>query len=166
MDYFKENIIPGEVIVQLIAFLTVFFVLKFWAWKPILASLAARRERIRKMLEDAETAKGEAEKLRGEYSAHLQKIEEEARTKIQEAVEDGRRIARDIQQKARAEAAHSLEQAKESLDLEIAKARVTLKREIADLSIRVAGKILREDLSEARQQAKVLEIIEEIEKQS
>lgn len=166
MDYFKENIIPGEVIVQLIAFLIVFAVLKSLAWKPIMKSLADRRDRIKKMLEDAETARHEAEKLRADYAAHLQKIDDEARTKLQEAIEEGRRIARDIQQKSRTEAAQSLEQAKENLDLEVAKARVTLRREIADLSIRVAEKIICEDLSEAKQQEKILEIIKDIEAKS
>ena len=165
MDYFVQNIIPGEVLVQLIAFLIVFAVLKFFAWKPILQALENRRLHIQKTLRDAEAAKKESEKLRSDYAAHLQKIDEEGRLKIQEAIEEGRKIARDIQQKARAEATETLEKSKENLAMEVEKARITLRREIADLSIHVAEKILNENLSETRQQQKVLEIIKELEKQ-
>jgi F-type H+-transporting ATPase subunit b len=166
MDYFVQNIIPGEVLVQLIAFLLVFAVLKMFAWKPILKSLEDRRNRIQKTLADVDTAKADVEKLRAEYAGHLQRIDEEARVKIQEAIDEGRTVAREIQQKARAEASDTLHKAKESLEMEIAKARVTLQREIAGLSIRVAEKILRENMSEARQQEKVLDIIKELEKGS
>ncbi|MFA6600507.1 MAG: F0F1 ATP synthase subunit B [Candidatus Omnitrophota bacterium] len=163
MDFFTQNIIPGEVVVQLVAFLIVFGVLKMFAWKPVMKSLEERRLAIQKTIAAAEAVKLEVEKLRADYNAHLQKIDEEARAKIQEAVDDGRRISREIQQKARAEASETLEKAKENLDLEVAKARITLQRTIADLSLRVAEKILRENLSEPRQQEKVLEIIKELE---
>ena len=66
MDFFKENIIPGEVLVQLVAFLIVFFTLKALAWKPILQSLHARRDRIQKDFDDIEKAKEEIEQLKSD----------------------------------------------------------------------------------------------------
>ena len=50
MDFIKENIIPAEVVVQLLAFLIVFFTLKALAWKPLQKSLEQRREKIRGLL--------------------------------------------------------------------------------------------------------------------
>ncbi len=47
MEFFKANIQLGEVLVQLVAFIVVFLMLKALAWKPILQSLAQRREKIR-----------------------------------------------------------------------------------------------------------------------
>lgn len=164
MEFFKSQIIPGEVFVQLIAFVIVFWTLKLLAWKPLLRALESRRERIRTQFEELEAAKGDIEKLKAEYQTHLTKIEEEARARLQEAVEEGRRIARQIQDKAREDSQLTLEKAKESLEIEVAKARITLRREIADLAIAVSEKILKEKMTDAKQQEKIMELIEELDK--
>ncbi|MBI3316868.1 MAG: F0F1 ATP synthase subunit B [Candidatus Omnitrophica bacterium] len=163
MEFFAKNIIPGEVLVQLIAFLIVFFSLKAFAWKPLQASLASRREKIRSDLQEIEEAKREIERLRQEYGEHLQKIEDEARAKLQQAVHEGREIARQIQDKAREESQAAFAKAKENLDLEVAKARITLRREIGDLALRVSEKVIRERLDANREQDKVLEILDQLE---
>ena len=164
MEFFKANIIPGEVLVQLIAFLIVFFTLKSLAWKPILGALEARRKRIQDDFDKIEHARKEIEGLKARYASSFQKIEDEARAKLQEAVEEGRRIAKDIQEKARAESQASFEKAKDNLALEAAKARLTLRREIADLAISVSEKVLSEKLSDSKQQEKIMSLIEEFEK--
>ena len=164
MEFFQANIHLGEVFVQLVAFVIVFWILKILAWKPLLAALEARRAHIRRALEEIEASKKEIESLKAEYAAYLQKIEDAARVKIQEAVEEGRRIARDLQEKARTESQASFEKAKENLELEVAKARVTLRREIANLAIHATERVLREKMTDAKQEEKVIGIIEELEK--
>ncbi len=165
MEFFKANIQLGEVFVQLIAFVIVFWALKLLAWKPLLKGLAARREHIQGQLDAIEQSKKEIGGLKSEYAAHLQKIEEEARLKIQEAVREGRQISREIQDKARAESQAVFEKAKTNLDLETAKARITLRREIADLAVSVSERILKEKMSDSsKQQEKILEIIDDLEK--
>lgn len=164
MDFFKANIIPAEVFIQLAAFLIVFFTLRKFAWGPIQKSLADRRLHIQKSIDDAETAKRDMERLKAEYQAHLKKIEEEARAKMAETVEAGRAIAKEIQDKAREEAQKTFDKTKAALDLEVAKARVSMRREIADLSVHVAEKVLRENLSDAKQRDKASQLIDELEK--
>lgn len=165
MEFFQANIHLGEVFVQLLAFVIVFWTLKALAWKPLLKALDSRRDRIKHELNRIENSKKEIESLKNEYAIHLQKIDDEARTKIQQSIEEGRRIAREIQEKARTESQTTFEKAKENLDLEVAKARLTLRKEIADLAINASERVLREKMSDHRQQQeKVLEIIEELEK--
>lgn len=165
MEFFKENIIPGEVIVQMIAFIIVFLALKRLAWNPLLASLENRRDKIRKDLQYVETARREVENLKQEYAAHLQKIDDEARAKIQEHIEEGRQISREIQDKARQESQASFEKAKENLGLEIAKARAELRKEIAGLAVTAAARVLNEKMAdEQKQNEKVMEILEELDK--
>jgi len=165
MEFFKANIVPGEVFVQLAAFLIVFFTLKKMAWQPILSALAHRRETIQKSFEQIESAKKEIEAMKTLYENHLQKIEDETRAKVQEAVEEGRRVGREIQEKARSESQASFDKAKENLAVEIAKARLELRREIADLAVSTSEKILKEKLTlDQTQNAKILEIVEELEK--
>ncbi|MFZ5802338.1 MAG: F0F1 ATP synthase subunit B [Candidatus Omnitrophota bacterium] len=160
MEFFANNIVLGEVLVQLFAFLIVFFVLKRLAWKPLLKAIEERRERIREEFVRIEHAQKEVERLKTDYASHLQKIDEEAREKIQEAIEEGRRIAREIQEKARHESLETVQKTKESLEIEIAKARVELKKEIADLAVRVAEKILEENLNEEKQQKKIAAMLD------
>ncbi len=164
MEFFQENIQLPEVFVQLVAFLIVFFVLKKFAWKPLLAIIRARRERFESEWSGIEKTKQEVALLQKDYKTHLQKIEEEARAKMQEAIQEGRRLAREIQEKARLESQTSFEKAKANIELEIQKARFTLRQEIAGLSIQVASKILTEKMDGAQQEKKALEILEELEK--
>ena len=165
MEFFKANIQLGEVLVQLVAFVVVFLMLKALAWKPILQSMAARREKIREELESIEKAKKAIEGLKAQYNALLQKIEEEARAKVQQAIDEGRRISKEIQDKARSESQATFEKAKENLELEVSKARIELRREIADLALTASERVLNQKLSgDGAQQAKILEIIDELEK--
>lgn len=165
MEFFAQNIKLGEVVVQLVAFIIVFLTLKALAWKPILSSLEARRSKIENELNHIDQAKKDIERLKNEYTAHLQKIEEEARMKVQQAVDEGRRIAKEIQDKARTESQATFDKAKENLELEAAKARIAMRQEIANLTLNASEKVLNEKMaSDAAQQAKILEIIGDLEK--
>ena len=164
MEFFQENIHLSEVLVQLVAFLIVFFTLKKFAWKPLLSIIRARRERFESEWGGIEKTKQDVAALQKDYQAHLQKIEEEARAKMQEAIQEGRRLAREIQERARLESQTSFEKAKANLELEVQKARLTLRQEIAVLSIQVAEKILTEKMDSAHQEKKALEILGEFEK--
>jgi len=166
MEFFKANLIPAEIIVQLLAFMIVFFTLRKLAWKPILDSLEARRAKIRHEFESIEAARREIETLKADYAARLAKIEEEARSKVQDAVEEGRKISRDIQEKARAEAQDVFEKMQQNLDLEIAKAKLVLKKSVVELSLQVAEKVLDEHLTDTKQHEKIEGIIAGIEQGS
>lgn len=164
MDFFQENIRLGEVGVQLLAFLIVFFALKKFAWKPLLDIIRSRKERLASEWQDIEKNKTSVAELQADYQKRLQKIEDEARVKMQEAIQEGRTLAREIQEKARKESQDSFEKAKANINLEIEKARVTLRQEIAALSLQVTEKILQERLDQATQEKKALELLSELEK--
>ncbi len=164
MEYFQENIHLGEVLVQMIAFLIVFFTIKKFAWKPLLSIMKARRERFESEWGGIEKTKQDVAALQKDYQSHLQKIEEEARAKMQEAILEGRQLAREIQEKARLESQASFEKAKANIELEVQKAKISLREEVANLSIRVAEKILTEKMDSASQEKKALEILGELER--
>ncbi len=158
------NIVPAEILVQLVAFLIAFFTLRKYAWIPMQKSLAARRDHIKCSIEDVERAKAEMEKLKAEYQELLKRIEDEGRIKMAEVVEAGRLIAKETQDKAREEAQRTFDKTKAALDLEVAKARITMRREIADLSIHVAEKILGDHLSDGKQREKASQLVDQFEK--
>lgn len=132
-------------------------------WKPLLEKLEARRSRIEEAFRQIEASKREIERLRTDYERRIEKIEEEAHSKLQAAIEDGRRISREIQEKARGEAKGALERSKENLSLEVEKARIELRREIAELTLLATERLLREKMTGEKQREKVLEMIEELE---
>lgn len=164
MEFFKQNIVPGEVFVQLIAFLIVFFLLKALAWKPLLKSLEARRQRIKDDLDGIRSSQNEIEQLKADYHTRFDRIQEEARQKLQQAIDDGKRVARELQEGSRREARAILEKAKEDIALEVTKAKITLRNEIADLTIQATEHLLEEKLDETKDKEIVLDFIEDLEK--
>lgn len=163
MEFFAQNIIPGEVLVQLLAFGIVFFALKALAWKPFLTTLEARRERIRTELEEIENAKCEIDCLRADYDSRLRKIQEEAREKLQESVEEGRRISRELADEARHEAQNILEKVKSDIRLEHEKATATLREEIATLALAATERLVQAKLDQRKDRELALNFIQELE---
>ena len=158
------NISIQEILTQAVAFILLVWVLKRMAWKPLLALLDERREKIRKSFEEIEQTKKDLEALKADYERSQARIEETARQKIQEGIDEGKRIARELQEESRREARRILEKAKEDIQLEVAKAKVTLRNEIADLTLAATERLLEEKLDETKDKEIVLNFIEDLEK--
>lgn len=162
MEFFKSNINLGEIFVQLLAFVIVFWTLKSLAWKQLLKALDERRNRIKNEFDKIEAAKMEIEQLRVEYANHLRKIDEEARLKLQETVSAGKQISREIQEEARRNAREILEKAKEDVKLEVAKARVVLRDEIAGLVVSATERLLERKMDAEKDKEMVLGFIDHL----
>ncbi len=161
MDYRQ---IIAEIVVQMLGFLIALWVLKLFAWKPLLKLLDDRRLRIRNLFKEIDDKNADIAKLKEDYLRHIANIEEEARRKIQQAVGEGRRIAAEIQDKARLDAKNIIEKAKQDIALEIAKAKVELKDDMARLAINAAEKVIQHELDEAAAEKIALGVIGDIEK--
>ena len=61
------NLVWQQVLTQIIGFLIVLWVLKRFAWKPILALLEERRQKIKNEFDEAARRKGEANQLLASY---------------------------------------------------------------------------------------------------
>jgi len=151
-----------EIIVQLVGFTIVFFILKTFAWKPILKILDDRRERITTGFEDIEKGKQDLETMKQEYANRLTRIEEEARDKIQEAVSEGKQIAQEMREEAREEANQALQKSKDNIALELAKAQLELRGQVIELSLAAAGHVLKQELNETKQKDLVSSFLEEL----
>lgn len=140
----------AQIFSQIIAFLVFFWILKKFTWKPLIALLDERRQRIEAEFDYLEKQKLQLQELREEYENRLKTVESEARAKIQEAIREGRRIAREITDSAREEAQQILTRARQSIELEMAKARIDLRDEVVELVIRTTEKLLQECLDEQK----------------
>lgn len=155
------NAVP-EILTQLAAFLVVFWVLKSYAFKPVLAMIDARRKTVEDGLTDLEKRKKGLESLEHEYRAKIEHIEQEARVKIQEAARQGSLLSKDIQEKARQDAQRLVERAKADIDQEIAKAKLELRDQIVDLSGLMTEKVMKERLDPEAHKRLVVRLLEEV----
>ena len=157
------NAVP-EILTQLLAFLIVFWILKRFAFRPVLGMLDERRKKIEDEFALIESRKKGLEDLESEYRRKLERIEEAARAKIHEAAAQGSALAKEIQEKARMDAQKMVERAKAEIDQDLAKARLSMRDEIVELSSLMTEKILAEKIDGAEHERLVDKFIKELEK--
>jgi F-type H+-transporting ATPase subunit b len=150
-----------QVLTQIVGFLIFLFLIRKYAWGPVLQTLEDRKAKIAGDLADAERKKQEAAELRAKLEQELRTIDQQARVKIQEAVADGQRIASDIKADAQAQARARLERAEAEIEGERAKAQKSLHEDMARLAVGGAERILRKKLDENEQRRLIGEFIAE-----
>mgnify|MGYP001573998401 CR=1 FL=1 len=151
-----------QVLTQLLGFVLMVVVLGRFAWKPLLASLEARRSAIAGEFAEAERRQAAADELKARHELELRGIEAHARQRLQEAVAEGQKVAGEIRSQATAEAQHRLERAQDDIEREREKAKELLKEQTVSLAIRTAEKILRTKLDDAAQRKLAGEFIDEV----
>ena len=158
------NIEISQIITHIIGFVITVWLLKKFAWKPLLSMMEERRQKIINEFQKIEDGKAEAEKLKAEYENKLKNIEAERRQKIAEAVNEANKLASDIKIQAQEEARNIINRTNEQLKRDIDKAKVALKEEMVRITITAAEKILKEKLDEKKERELILKYIDSIEK--
>ncbi len=153
----------AQILTHIVGFLIAFWVLKRFAFGPLLKLLEDRREKIRDDFDEADQAKATAAQLVADYEERIKNIEAEARQKIQEAITQGRRVSAEIKEQAHAEARGIIEKAKGDLIRDIATARVQLKQDIVAMTLDATRKILNESLDDQRHRKLIGEFIDQVE---
>ena len=153
---------PKQVITQILGFLILVWVLRQFAWGPLLGMLEARRQKIAGEFQEADRLKAEAQELRVRYEQELRTIEAQARHRIQEAMAEGQKVAAEIRAQAQGEAAARVQRAEDEIAREREKAKEILKEQIISLSLRSAEKILRQKLDDSSQRRLAGEFIDEV----
>jgi F-type H+-transporting ATPase subunit b len=154
----------GIVVTQIIGFLLALWILKAFAWKPLLKMLDDRKRKIAGDIGEAEKIKSDAARLLEDYHAKLREIDGEARIRIQEAVADGARIAAEVKEQAREESRQILARSREELARDIAKARVQLRDDVVGMAIRTAEKIIATKLNEAEQKRLLNDFLKDVDR--
>jgi F-type H+-transporting ATPase subunit b len=153
----------GLIFWMTLAFLIVFFILKKFAWKPILASLKEREDSIEDALKSAEEAKKEMATLKAANEELLREAREERDAMLTDARKIKEQIIAEARDKASKEAGIIVENAREQINSEKQAALTELKNLIATYSIEIAEKVLQEELSDKKkQQAYVDKLLKEI----
>ncbi len=158
------DINPGLILWTIITFVIVLVILRVTAWKPMLAALATREDKIRSSLQEAREAQEQGRALLEENRKQLALAEEQSQRIIKEGRDLGERLKAEILEKANSSARHAIAQAHEEIQREKESALTQLRTEVADLAILAAGKILDANLDTAKQRALVDAVIRDINK--
>ena len=142
----------GLLIWTLLAFLIVFFLLKKFAWKPILESMNQREKGIADSLASAENIKNEMSLLKSENEALLAKAREERAEMLKEAKETKDKIIIEAKEQAKLETNKIIADAQSIIQQQKMAAITDLKNQVGNLVVEVSEKILRRELSNKNEQ--------------
>lgn len=137
----------GLLVWTLLAFLVVFFLLKSFAWKPILASLKERETGIADAIASADKVKAEMAALKNENEAMMAKAREERAVMIKEAKETADKMVSDAKDKAKSEYDRIVAEAQSAIMQQKNAALTDVKNHVGALVIEVAEKVLSRELS-------------------
>lgn len=137
---------------QTLLFFILLFLLRRFAWKPILNAVNSREENIQEALDMAVKTKAEMKKLQTQNENLLKEARVERDQMIKEAKETGSRLVDDSKKKAKEEADKIIENARVSITSEKNAAIAELKGQVASIAIEIAEKVLREELSSGDKQ--------------
>ncbi|HYB41742.1 MAG TPA: F0F1 ATP synthase subunit B, partial [Candidatus Methylomirabilis sp.] len=132
--------------IQAINFGLLLLLLWRFLYRPLLSKMDERSQAIRKSLEEAQTARAEAQRERDEHAAKIQAAYAEAQSiraaALQEAAEEQHRLV----EAARAEASRLVESTRAELAQDVRRARQDLRQEVSDLAISVAERLVKKSL--------------------
>ena len=142
---------------QMLIFIGLIFLLKKFAWKPILDAVNDREEGIRSALLSAENARKEMQNLQSDNQRILQEARAERDAMMKEAREIKEKMIADSKSEAQAAGLKMIEQAKAAIESEKNAAMAELKSQVSSLSLNIAEKLLKDELSNKEAQVKLVE---------
>ncbi|WP_338732214.1 F0F1 ATP synthase subunit B [Mangrovimonas cancribranchiae] len=142
---------------QLLLFVGLVLLLRKFAWKPILDSVEKRESGIEDALQAAENAKLEMQNLQADNEKLLNEARAERETMLKEARELKAKMIADAEGDAQAKANKMIEQAQAAIESEKKSAMAELKGQVASLSLEIAEKVVKDELSSKDKQMELVE---------
>jgi len=163
MEKLLEEFSIGLFFWQTLIFIALIFLLRKFAWKPILDAINEREDGIKSALESAEKARQEMASLQSNNEETLKKARAERDTLLKEAREIKQKLIDEAKNEANEEAKKIIVQAQETIVSEKNAAIVDLKKQVANLSVDIAEKVLEEKLSDDKDQMKLVkELVKDV----
>lgn len=140
---------------QSLLFIALVFLLRKFAWKPILNAVNEREENIHEALEMAEKTKAEMKMLQAQNENLLKEAKVERDSMIKDAKEIATKMVDDAKNRAKEEAEKVLTSAQLAIRAEKNAALTELKTQVASMALEIAEKIVRDELSAGDKQKKM-----------
>lgn len=142
---------------QLVLFVGLVLLLRKFAWKPILEAVEKRESGIEDALKSAENAKLEMQNLQADNEKLLKEARAEREEMLKEARDMKNKMIEDAKNEASESAAKLVAQAQATIESEKKAAIADLKSQVANLSVEIAEKVVRTELSNKDKQLKLVD---------
>jgi F-type H+-transporting ATPase subunit b len=147
---------------SIVVFLILFFVLRVFAWKPMLEGLQKREQNIHDELDLAQKANAAAQALKAEHERKMNEAHQEAHQVVEQARKNAEQVAEDIKTKANAEALAERDRSRRELELERLQAQTEIFQRGAQLASLMSSKAIRRQLTIEDQQRLIEEALNDL----
>ena len=142
---------------QTLLFGLLLFLLWKFAWKPILNAVNDREDGIKDALAAAENAKKEMQNVTADSEKLLKEARAEREGMLKEAREIKDKLIAESKELAKIEGDKMIKQAQASIESEKKAAVADIKNQVAELSVDIAEKVIREQLANKDKQLKLVD---------
>ena len=151
----------GTTFVTLVTFVILIILLKKFAWGPLKEVMDKRERDINKYIDDAEQAKINAQKLEEENRKTLKETQDEVQRILDDAKIQARKQHEEIIHEANVRANGMIETAQSEINSEKERALADINNQVSELSVLIASKVLRKEISEQDQKDLVEKYLKE-----
>jgi len=130
-----------------VVFLLLFFILKRYAWGPMLEGLRKREETIRAAVEEAQRARMEAEKARAEFQLEMAKAQQQIPAILEDAHKKADQLISEMRSKATEEIAADRQRLRREVETARDQALAEIWNQAAQLATLISAKVIRRELS-------------------
>ncbi len=162
MDNPLVQVDPGLFIWTIVTFLVLLGLLAKFAWGPLLKALDERQEIIRKSLHDADQATQDLKRLHQESAQIIAAARADAQSIVAKSRVAADTVREDLKQKAKEEADALVRGAQRQIQLETARAVQQIRHEVVDLSLAVASKLIKKNLTQEDNDALIQDSLTQI----
>lgn len=160
-----ENLLKpdyGVLLLTVCNFLLLVYLLKKFAWGPVINALEKREQQIESDKQTAANARQSAEELKKELDDRLAQISTEAAQQIAAAVKVGETQKEQLLAQAQEQADRLVAQAKAQIEAEKNKVLADVRSEIASISVLAASRVVGQDLKDANADKIVAQVLQEV----
>ena len=147
----------GLFVWQTLLFVLLILLLKKFAWKPILNAVNDREEGIKNALAEADKARQEMQNINADNERILKEARTERDLMLKEARDIKNNLIEDAKEEAKSQANKLMEQAKSTIQSEKLAAISEIKNQVAELSMNIAEKVVKDELSNKDKQLKLVD---------
>lgn len=155
-DFYSEY---KSIIIQLVATLLLFLIVRFFFWNKITAVIKAKEKNEQDAFKALDDAKKERMEIQKQIQVDLDNAKQEGYQTIEKARQKAYLEAEEIIKKAKIDANMQLENAKEEIDKEVKKANDDIKNEIVEVAYLLASEIIKREIDESKYDDLVNEFI-------
>lgn len=135
-----------SILVSLANLLIMFLILKRFLFKPVQKMMAARKQQVDQIYQDAKENRDSAINMKQEYEARLATAREEADGLVRNAVQTAQRKGDVIVAEANSQASHLKQKAEQEIAQEKKQMLQDVRGEISDIAVSIASKVVEREV--------------------